>query len=81
MLYKINIKHPMRLIPIHIARDGLSFPKTSKARLAALPHSFLDNERPSLAIYIGIRHIGCRIFTIFLLFFLQKGNESLKGRI
>ena len=26
MLYKINIKQPVRLILIHIARDGLSFP-------------------------------------------------------
>ena len=66
MLYKINIKHPMRLIPIHIARDGLSFPKTCKARLTARPHTFLDNVRPSLAIYIGIRHIGCRIFTMHI---------------
>ena len=65
MLYKINIKDPMRLTPIHIARDGLSFPKTCKARLTARPHTFLDNVRPSLAIYIGIRHIGCRIFTMY----------------
>ena len=44
----------MRLIPIPIARDGLSFSKlkTSKARLTARPHTFLDYERPSLAIYI-----------------------------
>ena len=67
MLYKINIKDPMRLTPIHIARDGLSFPKTCKARLTARPHTFLDNVRPSLAIYIGIRHIGCRIFTMYFL--------------
>ena len=55
----------MRLTPIHIARDGLSFPKTCKARLTARPHTFLYNVRPSLAIYIGIRHIGCRIFTMY----------------
>ena len=36
--------------------------KTCKARLTARPHTFLDNERPSLAIYIGIRRIGCHIF-------------------
>merc|ERR1712102_142577 len=58
----------MRLTPIHIARDGLSFPKTCKARLTARPHTFLDNVRPSLAIYIGIRHIGCRIFTMSIYF-------------
>ena len=56
----------MRLIPIHIARDGLSFAKHGgKARLTTRFHPCLDNERPSLAIYIGIRHIGCRIFTIY----------------
>jgi len=37
---------------------------TGKARLTARLHPCLDNERPSLAIYIGIRHIGCRIFTL-----------------
>ena len=38
---------------------------TGKARLTARFHPCLDNERPSLAIYIGIRHIGCRIFTMY----------------
>ena len=37
--------------------------KMCKAR----PHTFLDNERQSLAIYIGIRRIGCCIFTIYIL--------------
>ena len=27
MLYKINIKHPMHRVMIHIARDDLAFPK------------------------------------------------------
>ena len=44
--------------------------KTSKTHLMGRPHSFLDNERPSLAIYIGIRRIGCRIFTIYYLIFI-----------
>ena len=52
---------------MHIARDDLAFHKkgTSKARLTARPNSFFDNARPSLAIHIGIRRIGCRIFTIY----------------
>ena len=46
MLCKLSIKQPMRRIPMHIA---------------ARPDSFLDNARPSLAIYISTCRIRCHI--------------------
>ena len=46
--------------------------------LTAHPHMFLDNVRPSLTIYIGIRHIGCRIFTMYsFLEYFSQGAKSL----
>ena len=48
-------------ITIHIARDGLAFHKNETAR----SKSFLDNARPSHAIYIDVRRMW-RIFTIYV---------------
>ena len=50
---------------------------TGKARLTARFHPCLDNERPSLAIYIGIRRVWCRIFTIYPAFdFIIIDNQN-----
>ena len=48
--------------------------KMSKAHLTARPNSFLDNARPSLAIYIAIPCIGCHIFTIYFLYISRLRN-------
>ena len=39
--------------------------KTCEGEPLGEPYTFLGNERPSRAIYIGIRRIGCFIFILY----------------
>ena len=65
-LYIVNIGHPMWRIPIYIASDGLTLSKNVWGRAVRRALHVLGNERPSRAICIGVRRIGCRIFTIYM---------------
>ena len=54
--------------------------KTGEGEALAEPYPFLGNERPSRAICIGIRRIGCFIFILYNMIAKKKSNfESTEG--
>ena len=48
--------------------------KTGEGEALAEPYPFLGNERPSRAICIGIRRIGCFIFILYNMIAKKKSN-------
>ena len=48
--------------------------KTGEGEPLGEPYPFLGNERPSRAICIGIRRIGCFIFILYNMIAKKKSN-------
>jgi hypothetical protein len=74
-IYIVNIRHPMWRIPIYILRVMVFHClNTGESEPLGELYPCLGNERPSRAICIGIRRIGCFIFILYNMIAKKKSN-------